>query len=164
MVNAALGTEDGISSIYKIGFSNSRWATGLTSFNREVLEKAFTSGYVSRQSEKEGVKIPADWNDRVITQKVEVITVSTLLARYEINGFNVLQIDTEGYDFEILKMFDFSKIQPELIIYENDHLSESDKNASICYLEEYGYSIKNFGGNTAALLKKRLFFTRKNPS
>ena len=44
--------------LYKISVSDSRWATGLSSFSREVLEAAVRSGYVEREAIKEGARLP----------------------------------------------------------------------------------------------------------
>jgi len=150
LLNLALGVTDGQTSIYKIGFSKERWATGLTSFNKAILEKAFENGYVFKQAKKEGIAVPENEMHRIMEEKVEVISVESLNKKYKIEDIDVLQIDTEGYDYELLKLFDFNLITPELIIYENDHLSTDDKASCIGYLKDYNYRIKQFGGNTAA--------------
>jgi len=39
----------------------------------------------------------------------------------------LLQIDTEGYDYEVIKLFNIEKSQPKVIIYENEHLTTEQK-------------------------------------
>ncbi len=152
LLNKALGKEDGVSTIYKVGFSQARWATGLTSFDRSIIVKGFESGYIPKQALKEGISVPSDWDKRIVALNIEVISINSLFKKYHLKDINVLQIDTEGYDYQILKMFNFNQIRPELIIYENDHLSPKDKNESFSLLISAGYEIHQFGGNTLARL------------
>lgn len=58
VLNAALGHRDGTTTLFKIGFSEARWATGLATFDRSVLEAAFESGHVARRCAKEGTPLP----------------------------------------------------------------------------------------------------------
>ena len=53
VLNAALDNKDGFKSIYKISFSDSRWATGLASFDRKILEEVVNSGYFKEHAKKE---------------------------------------------------------------------------------------------------------------
>jgi len=152
VVNAALGFEDGLATLYCIGFSSARWATGLASFERAVLEKSFESEHVLRQAKKENVKIPEDRDRWIVEIEVPVLSVDALLQRYNIRKIDLLQIDTEGFDFKIIKMFDFDKIKPAAISYENMHLSVEDKNTCEKYLVKNKYQLKHFGGNTLAHL------------
>lgn len=151
-LNAALDKTDGYKPIYKISVSNSRWATGLTSFNREVLEKAVNSGYVARQAAKEGCKMPENPEECIVEEKVECITADTLVEKYGLERIDWLQIDTEGYDFEIIKMFNISKHKPAVIVFENLHLSQETREQCKKYLESYGYSFSDYGPNTLAML------------
>jgi Methyltransferase FkbM domain len=58
-------------------------------------------------------------------------------------GFRIdlLQIDAEGYDFEILKLVDFQSHRPAMIRYEHCRLMPRDKHACRVYLERRGYRI-----------------------
>lgn len=154
-LNAALGYEDGSLPIYKIGFSESRWATGLTTFDRATLEKAFTSGHVERKCKKEGIQIPEDTSSHIVEESVDVLSTSTVLHKGESVGIkdriDLLMIDTEGFDFEVIKMFDIAKNAPQLIIFENTHLSDEDKKACTELLESNDYRVKKDGANTVAL-------------
>ncbi|NND33447.1 MAG: FkbM family methyltransferase [Saprospiraceae bacterium] len=150
-IHAALGHHEGEATIFRIGFSTARWATGLTSFNKKVLENAFASGHVARQAKKQGIAIPdapADW---IVEEKVPVITVQGLTNKFKISKIDLLQIDTEGFDYEIIQMFDFGKLRPKAISYENSHLSAEDRDACEELLSTSGYRLMHFGGNTLAL-------------
>lgn len=151
VLNAALGEQDGQAKIYKIGFSKARWATGLTTFDKSTLEKAFETGHVQRKCEKEGVKIPADKRQHIVEEEVEIISVKSLLERHKIDQIDLLMIDTEGFDFEIIKLFDIGKTAPGAIVFEHSHLSETDYTACIDLLQKYDYVVRKDGANTAAI-------------
>ena len=151
VLNAALDENDGSKPIYKIAISNSRWATGLTSFNRKVLEMAVESGSVDIQAKKEGIALPKKKDEYISEEKVLCISTTTLLKKYKIEKIDWLQIDTEGFDYEVIKMFNIMQTKPTVISYENMHLSESDKQSCVEYLISNGYKIRNFDGNTLAM-------------
>lgn len=152
-LNAALDKQDGERAIYKIGFSEARWASGLTSFDKTTIQKAFTSGYVAAKAAEEGLTVPTEEQHRIKAELVTLISPKTLLEKYNIHQIDLLQIDTEGYDFEIIKMFDLTQIKPELIVFESKHLSDKDKITCFEYLKSYDYQLKTFGANTVALQK-----------
>ena len=58
-------------------------------------------------------------NDDIIEEKVECISLDDLISEYKINHIDLLQIDTEGYDYEIIKMIDFNKMAPAIISFEH---------------------------------------------
>lgn len=148
---AAIGEKDGCQPIYKIGFSDMRWATGLTSFSKEKVLKAFEDGIVASNCEKFGIEIPQDKSQWVSSEDVKVISPESLLEKHEISKIDLLQIDAEGYDLEVIRIFDIPKTQPEAIIFENVGLNNSDYNACLRILRENHYSIRKFGPNTLAL-------------
>jgi len=63
-----------------------------------------------------------------------------ILDKYEISKLDLLQIDAEGYDFELLKIFPFSKVTPRIIHFKHLHLNETDRDASLKFLHNLGYS------------------------
>lgn len=157
VVNAAMGYEDGTLPIYKIGFSESRWATGLTTFDKATLEKAFSSGHVERKCAKEGVSIPSDSSMHIVEEAVRVLSVDSILGKCRENGnsrsVDLLMIDTEGFDYEVIKMFDLPRNQPGMIIFEHSHLSEQDYAECLELFNANGYDAKKDGANTVAIKK-----------
>ncbi len=73
--------------------------------------------------------------------RVPSLTIPNLLEKHNFPKLDLLVIDAEGYDFEILKMFDFSKIKPAIIQLEIAHLSIDEKNECFSYLAQNGYRI-----------------------
>ena len=148
---AAIGEEDGTQAMYKIGFSDMRWATGLTSFSKEKVLKAFEDGIVASNCSKFGVEIPEDKEKWVANEEVEVISPKSLIKKYELNKIDLLQIDAEGYDLEVIRIFDIPQTKPEAIIFENVGLNAQDYDSCLLLLEENQYATRKFGPNTLAL-------------
>ena len=86
--------------------------------------------------------------------KVRSQTFDSLLRKHHVTRIDLLQIDTEGYDFEIIKQIDFSRVKPRSIMYENKLLDESDKVACVNHLRDNGYRIIDLGNDTFAFAKK----------
>ena len=70
------------------------------------------------------------WGDQVLTESktIRTMTFQTLIKNYNIKKIDFLKIDTEGYDFEILKMFpwELNELNPSLIKVESKHSSEKE--------------------------------------
>ena len=52
-----------------------------------------------------------------------------------------MHIDTEGYDFEILKLIDFEKLDLSIVIFEYVHLSVSDFAKSLKLMKSNGFEV-----------------------
>lgn len=149
--NAALDVRDGQKPIYKVAVSESRWATGLSSFNRGALEAAVKSGYIEREAIKEGAPLPENKNDYITEEQVECISTESLIKRFGLEKIDWLQIDTEGFDFEIIKMFNIGVTRPEVIVYENLHFGPEQQKECLEFLVKNGYLCRTFGPNTLAM-------------
>ena len=152
-VNAALSYQDGDCEIYKIAFSNSRWATGLTSFNKHAIECSIASRHVARLAKRYGEKLPTKLEDYIEAVKIKSISPETLITNYNLRKIDWLQIDAEGFDYEIIKMMDIPKTQPRVIVYENSHLCDPDQNSCVALLQTNEYAVVNLQENTVAMKK-----------
>ncbi|MBY0360176.1 MAG: FkbM family methyltransferase [Candidatus Obscuribacterales bacterium] len=112
------------------------WFYQLGSFSRDVILKHADA-------------IP-DLDKMIDRVSLPCISLSSLLKRNKITKFDVLLIDTEGYDFEIIKQIDFSFCKPKIIIYEHKHLKTQDQKACLHYLKEHGYQLTEEQTNTLA--------------
>ncbi len=90
----------------------------------------------------------------IVKEKVEAVTLRGLLKRHKARKVDLLFIDTEGYDYEILKQVDFKKIKPLAIYYEHKHLTKEDKMGSWRTLAEKGYKLERGLFNTFAFLER----------
>lgn len=148
---AAIGLEDGKQKLYKIGFSDMRWATGLASFSKEKVEELFENGVVEKNCQKFGIPIPSEPEKRISYEEVPVISPKTLLSKYEIHTIDLLQIDAEGFDLEVIRIFDVPKSLPKAIIFENVNHSKEELEDSYQLLRSTGYRLKEFGRDTLAV-------------
>jgi FkbM family methyltransferase len=119
---------------------------GITSFLLpNLLEKGGTLG-----------GLYSDANRAILNSLVESITVpchtyDTVMARHGLERIDLLQIDTEGYDFELLKVFDFTRHRPAIVHYECQHLQPQDAQAAEALLRGYGYVLSSNGYDTLAV-------------
>lgn len=110
------------------------WAGGIASFDREHLKRHNVS------------------EEDIIEEQVSCVDLMTLIANNNIEDLDYLQIDTEGYDVEILKMIDFNIIMPKLIRFECSNLKKSELETAKKILSKY--QLKREGGDMYAYLKQ----------
>lgn len=158
--NVALGKVDGMLPFYRVSFSQKRWATGLSSFNRTTLEEHIDNGYIRRRAQEEGDQVPANVQDWIETVQVPTMTVDSLLRKHGIERANVICIDTEGYDFELLKLIDLQKLAPEVIFFESKNLSDEDFVAAQALLAKLDYGLFWEKGDTLAIKYPYPFFKK----
>lgn len=68
---------------------------------------------------KEHHKLSDVDEEDIIEIPVKCLTFQELLDQNNVKNIDLLQIDTEGYDYEIIKMIDFSKTKPSIISFEH---------------------------------------------
>jgi FkbM family methyltransferase len=131
--NVAIAENSELRPLYKLRdeYIEDNWQRGIASFlPKRSLEK----------------------HDMVTTEMVQCVTFDIILNRNQVKQIDLLQIDVEGYDYELLKLFDFERIRPQLIRYEHRHLSPSDKNSCKKHLTQNGYKILEMEYDTGAVL------------
>lgn len=148
---AAIGENDGMQKLYKIGFSEDRWATGLASFSKEKVEELFENGVVETNCRKFGIPIPTDPERRITFEEVPVVSPATLMKTYQLNRIDLLQIDAEGFDLEVIRIFDVPKSLPQAIIFENVNHEQHELDTCYAMLEANGYRLRKFGRDTLAV-------------
>ncbi|HVT37239.1 MAG TPA: FkbM family methyltransferase, partial [Nevskiaceae bacterium] len=62
-----------------------------------------------------------------------------------------LHTDTEGHDYEIIKLIDFGRFRPSLLVYEHHHLTPPDRVACAAHMEALGYETMTEGLDTMCL-------------
>lgn len=81
---------------------------------------------------------------------VKTITFKDLVERFNVNRIDFLQIDCEGYDFEVLKMFDFEKFDPQIINFESVLFSDETRRECEELLKNHGYILFRYERDTCA--------------
>jgi FkbM family methyltransferase len=92
-------------------------------------------------------KLQEFWLAHRVVDVVECMTLPALLERHGIAEVDLLQIDAEGYDFEILKTIDFSRIAPRFINYERLLLGDQEAQCR-AMLQAAGYRMTDYGQDT----------------
>lgn len=66
---------------------------------------------------------------------------------------DLLQIDAEGWDFEIIRSIDFERYRPSILRYEHMVLTESERDECLELLASHGYRFILEDVDTTAILK-----------
>lgn len=89
----------------------------------------------------------------IIQTEVPCRNLMSLVDEYKLHELDYLQIDTEGFDDEIVGMIDFARLKPKIIKFETDHLGREKKAAVFRRLQAHGYSLIDEKHNAIALLE-----------
>ncbi len=145
-VNKAIHNSKGEMKIYRVNPARLNelpaWAGGIASFD---------PGHHRRSA------IPADV---IIEEKVECITLAELTEKYNCPAPDLLQIDTEGYDAEIILNINFERMKPAVIHFEhnlNEGVMDKEtfQKVTTC-LHENGYEIW-LDDNDATAYQRNIF-------
>jgi FkbM family methyltransferase len=127
--NLALADEDGKREIFYLPQSSDPdlppWYDALATFRRDVLAKHATW-------------IP-DIEQRIATLTVPCLTFDALCSRHGVERVDLIQIDTEGYDFEIIKQIDLARYRPTAVICEHIHMDPDTLGACLAHMSAAGY-------------------------
>jgi len=135
------------------GISDENGKLPIFKFSDQVEGKEYHQLFSFDKNQLLNLNVPQVWKDQFIEEEnVPVFTLDSLFTKLEIKKVNIIQIDTEGYDYKVLKGIDFNKIKPELIIYEHCHLRWDVYFESIKLLRNAGYRIFCDNFDTVALL------------
>lgn len=136
--NCAIAREDGETRFYTVADSVPfRW-TGLAQLNRGRLERALAAqGFRDSAGMIQCITVPA-------------LSLRSLIARHSISRIGLLQIDTEGFDYEIIKMIDFQSMAPAIIHFEHACVPLDERAECWECLAGHGYKLAFVLGDTIA--------------
>lgn len=83
----------------------------------------------------------ANPDDAMEIFEVRAVTFEQLLLENRMTDLDLLQIDTEGYDAEIIRMIPFARIRPAIINFEILNLPKSEIEATYTLLMDQGYRL-----------------------
>lgn len=133
ILNAALSDRRGKTILYVLeGNDIPEWSKSMASFSKQNILK---HEYLIPDLEKYIKEI-----------EIDTITFDTLFADNSIDKLDLLQIDTEGFDAEILKMFPFHRLKPHIIHFESKHIPKPGLEQLLDNLIGYGYRIAHDRG------------------
>jgi FkbM family methyltransferase len=124
---AAIGERDGTIEIHRLQTTadDSLWLQQLPSLDPALLQQ--------NASEFGKAELPT------VTEVVPCLSVATLLARYQMDRFDLLVIDVEGWDWRLLRQFDLTRLQPKLLLYEHQHLAPEERAQAHQFLAQHTY-------------------------
>ena len=136
LVNAAVAPIDGTAVLYSLergpGFPD--WASRIASFDRRHVEK------FAPLLPKNAIE------DHLIELDVTTVTFDTVLREAGIDRVDILQVDTEGYDLEVLRLFDVGRRLPSIVNFERVNLSPADQEEAVNLLLDAGYLVCGISG------------------
>lgn len=113
------------------------WYDALGSFRRDVIAKHRD-------------QIP-DIEQHIETMDVPCLTFSSLCARHGLTKLDLVHIDTEGYDYEVVRRIDLDALEPKVVLYEHFHLDAATKQACADHLAAHGYEALTNGMDALCL-------------
>lgn len=137
-VNAALDRTEGQRELFRVkaGAPFSSEVSGLASFDRKHL--------VKHDGQFPGI---AEWIEGV---EVRCETFDSLLGLVGETDFDVLQVDTEGFDAEVVAMAEVHRRRTSLVNYEHKHLKRTDWDRSVSALLDAGFKVNRSWQDTLA--------------
>lgn len=126
-VNAAISAHDGTAPLYRIkrDASGPEWLHQIASFDRNIV--------LSHS------RVIPNLEALIETEDVRCITIATLFRETGIQAVDMLQVDAEGYDDEVLRLFQIPSRRPPIVRFEHKHLDPGDYGQIVGMLVELGY-------------------------
>jgi FkbM family methyltransferase len=85
-----------------------------------------------------------------VAEDVVCLSIHDIISKHHLEKIDLLQVDTEGYDYEIIRTIDFKHLAPACINYERIHLKNSEA-ACRRLLVRNNYQLRDHGQDTLAL-------------
>jgi FkbM family methyltransferase len=140
-VNAAIAPEQGTRPLYVIRDEAGELVEtlgGIASFHRAHLERFMRT---------DGPRYPGV---QIGSLEVRCTTFEDVLSG--VPQLDLLLIDTEGYDVELLELFDFDRFRPAIVRFEHAHLSRARWDEAVQLLARHGYRTLREEYDTTAYL------------
>lgn len=129
----------------------------LTSQDKDILlfrpiNSSNSVDFSQKTSIKEDVVLRHGFSKKTIQQiQVKGISFPTLIEKHRISSIDILQVDTEGADYEIVKSVLETDLLPQIIHYESLHLNKTERESCRHLLKTEGYSIIETERDTLAV-------------
>lgn len=141
LVNAAVDTRRGQRTLYTVEPDRlddaPEWLSQIASFSRETL--------MAHEPLAPGLE------DALEEHETRCLTFDDLVEMARPRRIDLLVIDVEGYDAHILRSIDFTRSRPDVIVFENKHLSTSAYTEVLGLLRTAGYAVRFAGHDSIAL-------------
>lgn len=146
--NVAIAERDGVMDMFRLAvdpveFGYPAWLAQLSSLKKQRMEKLWDEYEANPDYKQFYLK-------HRIVEQVRCMTLEQLLEKHQIQQLDLLQIDAEGYDFEILKTLNFETVKPRFINYERVLLQEDEPRCREM-LAAQGYLLIDWGQDTLCI-------------
>jgi len=139
-VKAAIYKESKMLKLYQLNELGLKkipaWGQGLGSFSKDHILKF------------DGIE-----KDDIEFEYVDGIPFQTIIEKYSLNTLDYLQIDTEGFDAEIIKMIDFGHVSLRMIKFEIKNLEKHEMDSTKRLLRNNNYHLVKMNGDMVAYSK-----------
>jgi len=133
--NVAVAEKDGIKPLFFVSLNSQAIVPAHASLHKEVVKREIAF------LQQEHVLPSGEHSQYIASRPIECMSISSILDKHGINKVDMLQIDTEGYEYEILESLPFDRINPRLIRCEFTNMEKTAYRESIKIFRENGYSV-----------------------
>lgn len=144
--NCAIAEKVGVFKFFRLRKSDldnlPAWYDQLGSFKRDIVLK-----------HRELIE---KFDELFIEDLVTATTFKELISKYNIKSLDVIHIDTEGYDYEIIKTIPFELFDINLVMFEHRHLSSKDFKNGVKILTKRGFIVKRCNDNDTIAIKRTI--------
>ena len=142
--NVAIANDYGLKKFYYVSEKATyiledipHWYDKLGSFNKAHIIKHFGGKF----------------EPFIVEDDIICVPIKDILSKHKVDNIDLIQIDAEGFDYQIIVQIDFKKYHPKVILFEDRHLSKDDKKKAILLLKNNEYKLYDSGGDYLAIKK-----------
>lgn len=156
--NVAISNNSGPATFYRLGvdpvaYGYPDWLSQLGSLKQERMEELWDR-YESDPRLKEF------YLEHRVQETVDCISFDELAARHSLSQLDLLQIDVEGFEYEILTTIDFRTFPIRFVNYERVLLQDS-LYATERLMRRYGYRLVDYEQDTFCYTKRDRHLARQ---
>ncbi|MFC1590522.1 FkbM family methyltransferase [Candidatus Omnitrophota bacterium] len=129
---------------------HNNWAYGQGSFSKEVITREIKSNAFRGKWYRDNIP---RFISSIRSIKVPSITINDLIKKYAPQKVDLLQIDAQGFDYNIIKSIDFDLWKPKIINFESSMFPKEKKSCNL-FLKKKGYAIIEYGCDMLAVLNE----------
>lgn len=133
--NVAISDKNGHCDFFVVEQNSTKdlppWYDQLSSFSLETILKHKN-------------EIP-ELEELIVRKSMPTKTLTTVLYEHDLFDLDILHIDTEGFDFEIIKTIDFEQVKPKILLFEHKHLELSDYKRCLQLLRKHFTVVESNG-------------------
>jgi FkbM family methyltransferase len=148
--NSAIGKKNGSQLFYSISESNAKGIRHSEILNGNGLDQL---GSFDKMTILKHANMIPHFESFIKEIYVPTMTIEDLLKKYGVTNVNLLQIDTEGYDYEILNQEPFASVKPKILIFEHQHITRLQYKTLINKFRKFGYQFFVSGWDTICFLR-----------